>query len=291
MADNQIFGIQATGNTGIAGGGTIYGRIPGFGGGGGGGPAKTVDTGGVGSGMGAQLMKRAELNPQYEADLAATSVQDKGEAQMEAGNRRLAAMGIDPSSGRSRALNRNAGIALAAAKAGASNKARRAALMDNWTRMAQAARLVQSDQSRSDALNRFNASLDAEAAGTSGPVMLSSGRTSFERARDAGKTGNMTESQWKQSKKKVGGGRMGMPLARTGGGIFDRAIAGTGATKGIVDKRKKDIEKGVARVFTPGGRLNNRSVAEDVMSGTGSGVGAGVGAGPMGAGLMADLGF
>jgi hypothetical protein len=118
-------------------------------------------------------MKRAELNPQYEADLAATDVQNKASAQMDSENRRLRAMGIDPSSGRARAINKNARIALAAAKSGAANKARREVVRDNWDRMYKAASFMQRDQSRLDSLKQaeLNAKNSA-AANAPGPTYL-----------------------------------------------------------------------------------------------------------------------
>jgi len=100
------------------------------------------------AGIGEKLMNRAEINPQYEADKAATSVQSKADTALGSSNRRLAAMGIDPSAGRATSENRNAAIALAAAKAGAANKARRGAVNDSWNRMTQAANLMQTDRSQ-----------------------------------------------------------------------------------------------------------------------------------------------
>jgi len=112
---------------------------------GGGGPSISRRTEAVTPG--AQLMARAELNPQYEADKAATSVQDKAQMAMDAENRRLSAMGIDPGSGRARTIDKNAAIALAAAKAGAANTARRGVVRDNWDRMFKAAQVMQGDRS------------------------------------------------------------------------------------------------------------------------------------------------
>jgi len=174
-----------------------------------GGGARTpsvVDTGTESSGIGAQLMARAELNPQYEADKAATDVQNKAQAQMGAENRRLSAMGISPGAGRSMARNRNAGIALAAAKSGAANKGRRNALEDNWNRMATAAGFVRSDQNRSDRLKQ-QAINNANTASSGGTNIRAGGRTQAQRRAESGGGGYG----------KTGGGSMYATFARSGG--------------------------------------------------------------------------
>jgi hypothetical protein len=90
----------------------------------------------------------AELNPQAEANRAAMDVQNKGDRQMESENRRLRSMGIDPGSGTAQAVNKNARIALAAAKSGGANRARRATERENFNRNMQVAKLLQGDRSQ-----------------------------------------------------------------------------------------------------------------------------------------------
>ena len=90
----------------------------------------------------------AELNPQAEANRAAMDVQNKGDRQMESENRRLRSMGIDPGSGTAQAINKNARIALAAAKSGAANRGRRATEKENFNRNMQVAKLLQGDRSQ-----------------------------------------------------------------------------------------------------------------------------------------------
>jgi len=167
----------------------------------------SLETGSADSGLGAQMMKMAELNPQYEADKAATDVQNKGDAQLGAENRRLRAMGIDPSSGRSRSRNRNLGIAMAAAKAGAANKARRGALMDNWQRMSAAITQSGRDQANRRASSERLASYNA--AGNT-PLVYggSSSGGSFGRAKARAKaSGSKSLGAWRKSRK---GGRKSM---------------------------------------------------------------------------------
>ena len=149
--------VSPFGNQDWAGGGVrLFQLNPNSNNDGNGGAGGVGGGGGNELGIGAQMMANAQLNPQYEADKAATSVQEKFDVAQAGNNRRLSAMGIDPSSGRSRAMNRNSAVALAAAKAGAANKGRRAALLDNWSRMSSAAGMIQKDQAREDANDRFN---------------------------------------------------------------------------------------------------------------------------------------
>jgi len=112
----------------------------------GGGPARSVNTAvGAGAGAGAslagQLAKANQLNPQYEADKAATDVQNKATAALEANRRRERALGISAGSGRARNRERNTAIAIAAAKAAAANKGRRGAQEVNRKFMLDAAKL------------------------------------------------------------------------------------------------------------------------------------------------------
>jgi hypothetical protein len=288
----ETFGYKKTGGGPVAAFGTIYARIPGYGPQA---PQISIDTDIEGQmGIGQQFLKASELDPQYEADYAATDVQNKFERQMGADNRRLSAMGIDPSSGKARAINRNAGVALAAAKAGAANTGRRKAKEVNREWRFKAAQLMQRDKDMAwqrekyalDQMNKYNQDL----ANASKPTYLSKGRSSFQRAQDRGAVGKgMNEQAWKAQRHKdrhgVGGKTLGNKLTKEGpfqhysydnknkswsrdrnkhsGDIYRDTTGVVGSRQNYMNQALKGLDAKSAQAKTTGQYINTRPTGTD----------------------------
>jgi len=118
-------------------------------------------------GLGDQFAKASQLNPQYEADRAATDVQNKAEAGLGAVRRRERGLGISADSGRSRNRERNSAIAIAAAKAAAANKGRRGAQEVNRNMALEAAKLGLQDRGMNLRERAFKESLVYDNSGRS----------------------------------------------------------------------------------------------------------------------------